>query len=133
MKYLGIDYGSKHIGISLSDSQGKMAFPHTEILQNQKAGSVIRRIVQDENIDVVVVGDTRAFNGGSNSVTPAADQFIAALRQCLMIPVETMQEAGTSAEAARYAPKGHTHDNTSAAAIILQRYLDMRANRNASE
>ena len=31
MKYLGIDYGAKKIGIALSDQNGIMAFPHTVI------------------------------------------------------------------------------------------------------
>jgi len=34
MKYLGIDFGSKRIGIALSDIEGRMAFPHS-VIQNR--------------------------------------------------------------------------------------------------
>ena len=35
-------------------------------------------------------------------------------------------EAMSSIEASRYAEKGNEHDDAAAAAVILQRYLDMR-------
>ncbi|KKW38995.1 MAG: hypothetical protein UY89_C0035G0020 [Parcubacteria group bacterium GW2011_GWA1_54_9] len=37
MRYLGVDYGSKKIGLALSDEGGTMGFPHTVIPNTSKA------------------------------------------------------------------------------------------------
>lgn len=126
MKYLGIDFGSQYIGLAISDDRGTMAFPRAEIANDAKSKDFILKMIEEEKVGTVVVGDTRAFNGGANRVTNTADKFIKELTAVTSVPVQVALEAGTSVEAARFAPKGHTHDNTAAAAIILQRFLDMR-------
>jgi RNase H-fold protein (predicted Holliday junction resolvase) len=42
------------------------------------------------------------------------------------LPIERSWEVWSSIEAGRFAGKGHEHDDASAAAFILQRFLDMR-------
>lgn len=126
MKYLGIDFGSQSIGIAISNDTGTMAFPRAEIANDTKARDFILRMISDEGIEKLVVGDTRAFNGNENRITEQADKFIKELTNSVSIPVAVALEAGSSVEAARFAPKGHTHNNASAAAIILQRFFDMR-------
>ena len=125
MKYLGIDFGSRQIGIAISDEGGTMAFPRTEIPNDKNVKEFIARMIEEEGVGAVVVGDTRAFNGGENRITEQADRFIAELTKLVTVPVHVALEGGTSVEAARFAPKGHTHDDAAAAAIILQRFLDM--------
>ena len=126
MKYLGIDFGTQNIGLAISDDRGTMAFPRAEIPNDGKARDFILKMIEEEKVTTVVVGDTRAFNGGANRVTDTADKFIKELTVAVSIPVQVALEAGTSVEAARFAPKGRTHDNTAAAAVILQRFLDMK-------
>ena len=47
MKYLGIDYGTKRIGLALSDEGGRLATPYT-VLENQ-AGIMggLERLIRD--------------------------------------------------------------------------------------
>ena len=124
MRYLGIDYGAKRIGLAVS-SEG-IAFPRDVIENNSDIFSVLSEIVEKEKIGGIVIGDTRALSGSPNPVTPEADAFASALKERLGVPVERVSEASSSIEASRYAQKGNEHNDASAAAVILQRYLDMR-------
>jgi len=123
MRYLGIDYGTKRIGISISDEAGGFAFPKETIPNDATSIDRIARMIKDERVGTLVVGDTRALNGEENPITREAQSFADALRGHVGIPVESVREAFSSTEAGRFAPKGK-HDDAAAAAIILQRYLD---------
>jgi putative Holliday junction resolvase len=128
MKYLGIDYGSKFVGIAISDGDGTIAFPRIEIENDEKLLSFLVRMIEQEKVEGIVVGDTRTVSGTGNSVTPEAENFMNKLAQLSAVPIERASEAWSSIEASRYAPKGEQHNNAAAAAIILQRFLDMRGN-----
>ena len=125
MKYLGIDYGAKRIGLSVSDGQGTIAFPRDGIPNNEKAISAIETLIRAEKIEAIVVGDTRALGGSANAVTSQADEFIAKLTETTGLPLSRAFEGWSSIEASRYAPEGAAKSDSAAAAIILQRFLDM--------
>ena len=126
MKYLGIDYGAKRIGIAVSDENGAIAFPRTTLENGDDIVDRIMRLVKEEKVGTIIVGDTRSFSGRENPVTGESDAFAERLKRAASIPVERAWEAGSSIEASRYAPEGQEHDDASAAAVILQRFLDMR-------
>ena len=128
MKYLGIDYGAKRIGIAVSDAAGAIAFPRTTILNNAQVLENILQVTKEEKIERIVVGDTRAFSGFENPVTKDAEAFIEVLKKATGLEVVKGWEAGSSIEASRYAPEDAGHEDGAAAAIILQRYLDMGGN-----
>jgi len=125
MKYLGIDYGTKRVGIAVSDTDGKIAFPRAVFANDKKLLGSLREMAEKERIETIVVGDTRSHGGAENPVTSEADTFVAALRQEIKLPVERVWEAWSSVEASRYAPEGRGHEDAAAAAVILQRYLDI--------
>ena len=124
VKYLGIDYGAKRIGIALSDERGSFAFPRETIPNDVSAIDRILALVRTEEVAVVVMGDTQALNGVDNPITEKAEYFAQALSTHLAQPIVRVREGWSSVEAGRYAPKGKQHDDASAAAIILQRHLD---------
>ncbi|MBI2610604.1 pre-16S rRNA-processing nuclease YqgF [Candidatus Kaiserbacteria bacterium] len=124
MRYLGIDYGTRRIGLSVS-SEG-IAFPRGVLENSAELLVVLREVITKEKIEAIVVGDTRSFGGGENPVTKDADAFIEKLKKETGLPVAVAREAGSSKEASRFAPEGRPHDDSAAATIILQRYLDMR-------
>ncbi len=126
MKYLGIDYGKKMVGIAISDDDGRIAFPRAVVPNDEKLLTFVARKVAEEKIATIVVGDTRTVSGEENPVTKEADAFINAIAQTTAVHVERVFEAWSSKEASRYAPKGEEHNDGAAAAIILQRFLDMR-------
>lgn len=125
MKYLGIDYGEKRIGLAVSDDAGKIAFPRATVPNNGKLFETLAGIIAEEKIETIVVGDTRAFSGFENKVTKEAEDFVEQLKAKTNLPIKSSWEAGSSIEASRYAPEGESHNDSAAASIILQRYLDM--------
>lgn len=129
MRYLGVDYGMKRIGIARSDERGAIAFPAGTIVNDGSALGAICALAEREKAGAIIVGDTRSHGGTENPITAAAERFIEALGRGSNLPVVPVFEAWSSAEAARYAPKGKEHDDAAAAAVILQRYLDMRGDR----
>lgn len=125
MRYLGLDYGAKRIGVAVSDEAGGFAFPKETIPNDAQAIEGIARMIVEAAIGAVVIGDTRAANGAENPVTFEADRFVEELGERVQIPLHRAWEAWSSIEAGRFAPDGE-HDDSAAAAIILQRFLDTR-------
>lgn len=126
MKYLGVDYGSKRIGVAVSDALGTIAFPRETIVNDKHVLAHLKEIVDSEKVERIVVGDTRAFGGAKNAVTEEALSFSLRLEKLVGIPIIRAWEAGSSVEASRYAEKGNEHKDEAAAAVILQRYIDMK-------
>lgn len=132
MRYLGIDYGAKRIGIATSDADGGFAFPKETVPNDATAIDRIYKLTVDNAIDEIVIGDARSSGGAENPITQEVESFARTLAAHIKKPVHTSWEAWSSVEAARFAPKGE-HNDSAAAAIILQRYLDTHANSDALE
>lgn len=125
MKFLGLDYGAKRIGLAVSDESATFAFPKDVLPNDESTFEKIQQVIEEERIRGIVVGDARAEGGGQNAITDEADAFAKKL-EALGVPVERSREAWSSQEAARFAPPGEKHNDAAAAAIILQRFLDAR-------
>ena len=126
MKYLGIDYGAKRIGVAVSNNEGTIAFPRETVENDARMFAKLAQIIADEKIQSIIVGDTRSYSNLANPVTKDAEAFGERLRKETSLPVNLVGEAGSSIEASRYAPEDSGHSDGAAAAIILQRYIDMR-------
>ena len=126
MKYLGIDYGAKRIGIAVSNAEGTIAFPRVTIQNGAGALAEIARLARGEHVEAVIIGDARSYGGAENPITKDADALGSALAEELSVRVQSVFEVATSVEARQYAPKGREHDDAAAAAVILQRFLDMK-------
>jgi putative Holliday junction resolvase len=125
MKYLGIDYGTKRVGIALSDEGGSFAFPYG-IVDADKAFSSIIELVNVEGVVGIVMGHSVATNGAENEIATPAGLFRQKLAERVSVPVVFEREDFSTVEAHRYQLERGSRDD-SAAAIILQRYLDKRA------
>jgi putative Holliday junction resolvase len=122
MKYLSIDYGAKKVGIATSDDEGRMAYP-CMIAQNDKTLMPdIKEIVRAMGIHEIVIGESIDENGKPNAIMKDIRAFAVRLEDELDLPVHFEKEFMTSLEARRFQGK-HIVDD-SAAALILQRYLD---------
>ncbi len=124
MKYLGIDYGTKRIGIAISDDGGEFAFPKG-ILNAQDAIVEIVSLCQKENVGAVVIGKSVASNGADNDIVPQTEKFKEKLSEVIKLPIFFQQESFSTVEAHRYQVDAGKRDD-SAAAIILQRFLDTK-------
>ncbi len=130
MRYLGIDYGSKKVGLALSDEGGNMGFPHSILSNTPKLAEEVLALIKKERVEAVVVGESKDFMGNDNPIAADARLFSASI-QASGIPVFFESETFTSAEARRMhvpAEKTRKPMNTdavdaSAAALILTSYL----------
>ena len=129
-RFLGIDFGTKRIGLAISDENHTLAFPK-EIISNDKNIWVrLAEAIEEENIFEIVVGESTNFSGESNPVDEQIKTFIVELGEKFGLPVRKQKEFMTSIEARRYRDETKSYSNSadsSAAALILQRYLDLRS------
>lgn len=131
MKYLGIDYGTKRIGLALSDEAGTMGFPHAILANTPHTLEELCTLVAREAVEAIVIGESRDLFGAENPVASAARRLGDALAERTHLPVAYESEVFTS-EAARQAPgkvpssrapRRHAPVDDSAAALILTSYL----------
>jgi putative holliday junction resolvase len=123
MKYLGIDYGDKRVGVSISDESGKFAFPYKVIENVHDLADKVKEIILREEIHTVVVGESLDFHGQPNMVMKNIERFVEELKNKTEARVCYEPEFLTSVQAERTTGKNDMND-ASAAAIILQSFLD---------
>lgn len=123
MKYLGIDFGTKWIGIAVSDKEGVLAFPHAVIENNEKFFERLEEIIKKEGAKKIVVGVPKALSGKETAMTILVKNFIKELKQKGFIVVE--EDEVFSTKTAKENARKDMRD-ASAAALVLQQYLDRR-------
>ena len=134
MKYLGLDLGSRTLGISISDKMGIIATSYHVIRHNEEYDKLINeveKIVSDEKIEAIVLGFPKNMN---NTVGPKGElsiNFKEKLEKKLLIPIYLQDERLTTKEAENVLISNNTRRNkrkkvidSLAATIILQTYLD---------
>lgn len=128
---LGIDYGTRRIGLAWGDRDRRLAFAlgaHHE----GRDGSALDRIGQliaERGIGLVVVGLPRRGDGGEGRIAELARRFAGLVEQRFGLPCVLWDERYSSQEADRWlagrARRGEKGDRDALAAeIILQSYLD---------
>lgn len=124
MKYLGIDFGGKNVGIAITDDSGKIAFPKM-VLKNQ-GGLVlaIKNICKEENIEMIVLGRSINEQGESNEIQEQIERFKEALAFEVKLPIRWQYENFSSMHVMDEAKNKDGNDHAQAAALILQRYLE---------
>jgi len=127
MKFLGIDYGAKRVGIALGDSNGGMAFPRTVLPNNKKLISVIKELCDKEHIAEIILGESLDYKMKPNVIMEKITPFKKELEDAIGLPVHFEREFMTSAAAEHLQGRGGMID-ASAAALILQSYLDKKRN-----
>ncbi len=137
MKYIGIDYGTKRIGLAVSDDTGSLAFPLAVVEAGKEALANVAEEVQKSGAEKIILGESRNFQNEPNLVMEDIEQFKKDLHELTGKEVVYEAEFMSSAAAARqYAPDGSRKQNPSqdkldaaAAAVILQSYLDRNRNK----
>ena len=119
---MGIDYGTKRVGIALSDNAGLMAFPHSVIPNDDSLQSTIGGIIKEEQVGKIIIGHSLGRDGAPNVVHARAEAFIVDLTLAYGLPVELEPEQYTTQEAIRFQGRTAMTD-ASAASIILNSYI----------
>ena len=89
MKYLGIDYGSKKIGVAISDDGGAFAFPLSIIKSDKESINSIVDILLSKNISSVVIGESVNDKGEKNIVDSKIKNFANDLSQLYISKVNS--------------------------------------------
>ncbi|HYE22890.1 MAG TPA: Holliday junction resolvase RuvX [Candidatus Paceibacterota bacterium] len=132
MKHLGIDYGTKRVGIALSDDAGVMGFPHAILPNDPLLLGSVKNLIERERVGAIVMGESLDFSGAENPVAKEAREFAKALEEETGLTVFYEPEMLTTQEARRdfegIRTKGAV--DSSAAALILTSFLDKQKNHD---
>ncbi|MEI8390874.1 MAG: Holliday junction resolvase RuvX [Actinomycetes bacterium] len=136
MRALGLDLGSKRIGLAVSDLSGTIASPHSVLLRSKSVRLdhlKIAEIVLQEEIQVVVVGLPLLMSGGQGPAAKAATSEARRLGTVLAVAVEMFDERMTTVAADRALKEANLsatarrqYVDKVAAAIMLQAWLESR-------
>lgn len=121
-RILGIDYGSKRIGLAISDERCQFALPLSVIINDKDLIVKIEKIIIDNDVKAIVIGESRNFAGEPNNIFFDSVELKEKL-ESKGYQVYFEPEFLTSVQAGRFQGKTDLLDS-SAAAIILQSYLD---------
>lgn len=134
MKILAIDYGSKRIGLAVSDQLGIIAQGLKTLIHPASEEDLLKKIgeiVKGQNASKIVLGFPLNMNGTRGPQALRVEALAQALQQALSIPVELWDERLTSASVHRHfrewqlspAKRKKLVDQLSAQ-LILQDYLE---------
>ncbi len=132
--------GTKRVGIALSDDAGSMAFPSVVLTADEQLFQKINSRIVAERVDVVVIGDSRNRDNTQNAIQHEALSLGANLeKQGIRVVYEWEGYSSAHARTLHHfvegTPRGvvsrmrghkakRTHVDASAAALILQSYID---------
>lgn len=125
MRYLGIDYGTKRVGIAVSDESATLAFPYAILKNENNLAAKVKEICEKEGITNIVVGESFDYKGKPNIVMEEVSRFIAELSTMVSVSISQEREF-LSTQQARFFQADKKHVDDSAAAIILQSHLDKK-------
>lgn len=141
-RFLGIDYGTKRVGTAISDENTTLAFPKEVVQNGPGLWSRLGEIIKEDNVSEIVVGESVDFSGKLNALSGRIEVFILELGEKFNLPVHKQKEFLTSVEARKMGQSKSTLQGSqahskikqiksgrvdaSAAALILQRYLDKK-------
>lgn len=136
MRALGIDLGSKRIGVALSDSAGSLATPYEVVPRSgdrQRDHRRIATLAEEAGAECLVVGLPLSLDGSQGRAARAALAEADELAAATGLPVELWDERLTTVSADRdllaldmKAPARRRVVDKVAAAVMLQAWLDHR-------
>lgn len=123
MRILGIDYGTKRVGLALTDNKGLMAFPYSVLENNDNLITELEKIIAKEAVDTIVIGHSLNTKGEENVLHQAVEALMLDLTLTVGLPIELEPEQYTTQEALRFQGRTPLTD-AAAATIILNSYLE---------
>lgn len=134
-RFLGLDYGSRRVGVAISDPQGLIARPLDTLIVSSMKETVdqVKTIIAENEIDGVVIGLPLNLSGQPSELSREAELFGSNLEKEIKQPIYFEDERLSSKQAEQVL---HSHGkkikgnkgiiDRISAAIILQSFLDRR-------
>ncbi|MDP2709229.1 MAG: Holliday junction resolvase RuvX [bacterium] len=122
MKYLGIDWGEKRIGLALGDSEIKIATP----FKTAENADDVLKLILDEEVDIIIIGKPYQISNIQYPLSNKFNNFLSELKSKIKIPVELIDErlSSKAADALPGDKKTKASRDEIAAMLILQSWLD---------
>lgn len=134
MRYLGLDLGSRTLGVAKSDASGLIASSYTVIRHNEEYERLleeVKKLVEELKIDAIVLGFPKNMNNTIGPKGELSKEFKEKLENILEIPVYLQDERLTTKSAHDILISGNVRRENRkkvvdavAATVILQTYLD---------
>ena len=136
MRIIAFDYGTKRIGIAVTDPLQIIA-TGLDTIHPKDIIAFLKKYLETEQVELYVVGEPRQMDGTPSQSAPHVKGFITILKKHFPdIPIETMDERFTSKMASAvvaqsgFKKSGRQNKerlDTISATIILQSYLEKRS------
>jgi len=133
---LGVDLGTRRIGVAVSDSGQRLATGLVVVPRSGDTGvdhRALARLAEEESAVAIVVGLPRSLDGSLGPAARAALEEVEALQRSVAVPIETYDERFTTVTAGHALRAGGTRSRARrqvvdqvAAAVLLQAWLDRR-------
>jgi len=132
-RILGIDYGTKRIGVAMSDPTRLIAQGITTLDNNIKTVEKLLEIVKREEVVRIIVGMPYTADGGKGKKALEVEEFIQQLKQHTTIEIDTWDESYSSVNAhqafidigmKKKKRQQKARVDEMAARLMLQEYLD---------
>lgn len=139
MIILGVDLGKARTGLAVCDSMEIIASP-LKVLEERDTERLVEKIAEEAaevKAEIIVVGLPRNMDGSEGESAQSAREIGKALAVASGLPVDYIDERGTTITAHGFLNETNTRGkkrkaavDAVAATIILQNYLDYRRNKN---
>ena len=133
MRILALDHGTKRIGVAVSDELKMIAQP-LEFVPAEPFADFLTRLkdlLREKEVELILIGMPRNMDGSYGPAALKVQEFMAALRGAITVPIKAWDERLTSVQANRLLIQGNVRRedrkqkvDKMAAAILLQSYLD---------
>jgi putative Holliday junction resolvase len=136
MKIMALDYGTKRVGIALSDEMRMLArpLPFVSAEPENKLFETIKTLIQEQGVSDIVIGLPKNMDGTLGESAQKAKAFSEKVQASTGLPVKLIDERLTTVQASRQLREaGHkakdqrSKIDSASAAILLQGYLDSMA------
>ena len=135
MRILGLDYGSKTVGVAITDPMGITVQPLKTIVRDRESAlrktlKEIQQIVEENDVEKIILGLPLNMNDTEGDRARFTREFAEKLRLRVSVPIEFEDERLTTMEAAEILDESGVKRSKQkkvidqvAAQLILEQYL----------
>ncbi len=132
MRYLGLDLGTKTLGVAISDKTNTMSFPFQTLhfVEHEELIVALKKIIQEKEVGVLVLGYPKNMNNTLGEAVERTLRFKKILEKNFSLPVELIDERLSTKEAENILISTDTKRkkrkqiiDSYAASIILDTYI----------
>lgn len=137
-KILALDFGTKRIGVAISDESSKLAFPRDFIPTKKKED--IFKLIAEEGVEAVLIGMPKSLSGGEAKFARGIREFAAWLKSKIEVPIVFVDERFSTRDAqGKLKQMGvksrfwKSQIDSLSAYTVLQAYLGSKKSRKFTE